>query len=463
MILRRGWRNRKRILYTRERIGLFGTFRVVSGEFVDKKRSAVFNSAPSSERGANDVVRSTNSHETTRRCEPHCATILPRSSHSPFDDKITMQNRFSRLMKKPRKPKQSPQTVNSAARYREPLSPFARRLIREWRRLALPPGGDKVVVAVSGGADSVALLLALDELVRAGKIQTEIVLAHLNHKLRQAAATDARWVESLAKQLGHRVVVSEADVNTRARKSNDNLEQAARRLRYEFLGKVARSNGANLVLTGHTMNDQAETVLLNLIRGSGSDGLRGIEPLRRLVSGGEIILARPLVSWASRADTESYCRRRSISYREDVMNLDESFARVRVRRQLLPLLEQFNPRFIQSVTRSAQILREDNVALDAAAARLLELSAHTRLREGEFKSLRGDLLRAAPAALRRRALRLWLGDQRGHLRRIEHAHIIAIEKLLLSNKSGRVVELPGGAQAFRQNSMLHYRPGSRPK
>jgi tRNA(Ile)-lysidine synthase len=361
-------------------------------------------------------------------------------------------------MKQPRQPKPSPATLNSAAKYREPLSSFARGLIREWRRLGLDTAGDKVVVAVSGGADSVALLLALDELIRARKIKIEIVVAHLNHKLRQAAADDVRWVQALARRLGHRAVVRGADIKTRARRSNDNLEQAARRVRYEFLGKVAKSNRANLVLTGHTMNDQAETVLLNLIRGSGSDGLRGMEPSRRLVAGSEIVLARPLLSWAARADTESYCRRQSINYREDVMNLDESFARVRVRRQLVPLLEQFNPRFIQSVTRSAEILREDNIALDAAAGRLLELS-----RDRESCSLRGGLLRAAPAALRRRALRLWLGQQRGDLRRLEHAHIIGIEKLLLGRKSGRVIELPGGAQAFRQNSMLHYRPGRKAK
>ena len=366
-------------------------------------------------------------------------------------------------MKKPGKPKPSLATVNSEAKYREPLSRFARRLIREWRRLALASFGEKVLVAVSGGADSVALLLALDELVRTEKIKTEIVVAHLNHKLRPAAAEDARCVESLARGLGHRVVVRAANIKTRARKSNDNLEQAARRARYEFLGQVAKSSNSKVVVTAHTMNDQAETVLLNLIRGSGSDGLRGIEPLRPLVVGGEIVLARPLLSWAARADTESYCRRRSITYRQDVMNLDERFARVRVRRQLLPLLEQFNPRFIQSVTRSAEILREDNIALDAAASRLLELSRNPAGQAGGLKALRGHRLRLAPTALRRRALRLWLGEQRGDLRQIEHAHIVAIERLLLSSKSGRVIELPGGATAFRQHGMLHYRPGRKPK
>jgi len=365
-------------------------------------------------------------------------------------------------MRKPRKLK-PPSKSDAVGKHREPLSRFARELIREWRRLGLDGAGEKVLVAVSGGADSVALLLALDELVRARKIKTEIVVAHLNHKLRKAAAEDARWVRALAKRLGHGVVVRAADIKSRARKSNDNLEQAARRVRYEFLARVAATSNSKLVVTAHTMNDQAETVLLNLIRGSGSDGLRGIEPLRPLRAGGEIILARPLLSWAARADTESYCRRRSITYLEDVMNLDESFARVRVRRQLLPLLEQFNPRFIQNVTRSAEILREDNIALDAAASRLLELSGNPAGQDGGRKALGGHLLRLAPAALRRRALRLWLREQRGDLRRIEHAHIVAIEKLLLSNKSGRVIELPGGATAFRGHGMLHYRPGRKPK
>jgi tRNA(Ile)-lysidine synthase len=366
-------------------------------------------------------------------------------------------------MKQLRKPKSSPDKLNSAAKRREPLSSFARGLVREWRSLGLETAGGRLVVAVSGGADSVALMLALDELIRARKIRTELVVAHLNHRLRQAAAEDARWVESLAKRLGHQVVVRGADIKTRARKSHDNLEQAARRARYEFFGKVAKSNKSNLVVTGHTLNDQAETVVLNLIRGSGSDGLRGIEPVRPLVAGGEIALVRPLVSWATRADTESYCRRRSIEYREDTMNFDESFARVRVRRQLLPLVEQFNPRFIQGVARTAEILREDNIALDKAAMRLLELSANSPHQKRVPTSLRGDLLRTAPTALRRRALRFWLGQQRGNLRRLEHAHIIAIEKLLLSNKSGRAIELPGGATAFRRDGMLHYRPGQKSK
>jgi tRNA(Ile)-lysidine synthase len=295
-------------------------------------------------------------------------------------------------------------------------------------------------------------LVALDELLRAGKINVEPVVAHLNHKLRGADSNaDARWVRSLARELGHTAVVKTADIKNRARKSKDNLEQAARRARYEFFAAMAKARKATLVMTAHTMNDQAETILLNLIRGSGSDGLSGIEPRRPLSLQSEIVLARPLLSWARRQDTEAYCRLKSIDYREDEMNFDDSFSRVRVRKELLPLLEKLNPRFVENVVRNSELFRQDAAALNLAASALLD-------RDIRARTLRTAPLRAAPAGLRRRALRLWLAQHRGDLRRIEHAHILAIENLMLSQKSGRIVELPGGGSAFRQNGMLHYRP-----
>src|SRR2546421_11307606 len=358
-------------------------------------------------------------------------------------------------MTKARKTKQTPAKSKSPL-LRTGLTTFARGLLQEWRKLALPYESCTIIVAVSGGADSVALLLAFDELIGAKKLKIKLVVAHLNHKLRGAAGgADARWVKSLAGELGHEAIIGNRKVKDLASKTSDNLEQAARRARYEFLANTARSNKANLVLTAHTMNDQAETVLLNLMRGSGGEGLSGIECVRPLTRGSEIILARPLLSWARRPDTEDYCRQQSIDYRSDEMNADESFARVRVRKQLLPLIESFNPKFIQGVARSADILREDNAALEAAAARLLELS-HQSGEKRPGNSLRIDLLRVAPVALRRRALRLWLAQHRGDLSRIEHAHIVAIENLLVSTKSGRAIELPGGATAYRKGGLLHY-------
>src|SRR5215471_14234920 len=154
-------------------------------------------------------------------------------------------------------------------------SGFARQLLREWRRLQLPIAIDTIVVAVSGGADSVALLLSLDELIKTGKLKIKIDVAHLNHKLRgKASDADARWVAALAKRLGYASDLGSSNVKRRKTRSGDNLEQVARRARYEFLAKCARSRRANYVLTAHTIDDQAETILMNLLRGSGAGGLR---------------------------------------------------------------------------------------------------------------------------------------------------------------------------------------------
>ena len=318
-----------------------------------------------------------------------------------------------------------------------------------------------VVVAVSGGADSVALLLSLDELIKAGKLSLEALVAHLNHRLRgKASDADARWVALLAKRLGHRAAIGSVDVKRRAAKTGDNLEQAARRARYEFLQQQAGARRARLVLTAHTMDDQAETVLLNLLRGSGGSGLGGVEPVRPMATESEILLARPLLSWARREDTENYCRQQGVEFRIDEMNINEKFARVRVRHQLLPLMQTFNPQVVAGLARTAELLREDSSALDRGAARLLELSSEPLSGSVDGKeagtSIRLDLLSAAPAALRRRALRLWIEQCRGDLKRLERVHIVSLERLLLGDRGGRVIELPGGARVSRKRGLLQY-------
>lgn len=345
-------------------------------------------------------------------------------------------------------------------RGRKRLSAFALALLKEWKRLKLPLAGESVVVvAVSGGADSVALLLALSELVASGRFSLKVAVAHLDHGLRgEAALEDARWVGSLADKLGFEALMGRAAVEERARLTGDNLEQAARHARYEFLAEMAEKCGARLVVTGHTMDDQAETVLLRLLRGSGAAGLGGMEPMRALNNSSgvpsckessEVLLARPLLSWARRMATEKYCRERGVEFRLDIMNEDERFTRVRVRYQLLPLMETFNPRVVQSLARAAELLREDAAVLKLAAAELLKRASEEGKSAGSpgasvQTSLSVAVLKEAPAALRRRALRLWLAAERGDLRRLELVHLVGIEKLLTGERGARRAELPGG-------------------
>src|SRR6185437_6133593 len=140
--------------------------------------------------------------------------------------------------------------------------------------------------------------------------------------------------------------------------------------------------------------------------------------------------------------------------RHDEMNEDETFTRVRIRKQLLPLMQTFNPRIAEALARTGSVLRDDNEALNRAAARLLELSMDSGTK---LNQVRTDLLAAAPPALRRRALRLWLEKCRGDLRRLEFAHIIAVEDSVIANRGARTIELPGGARVSRKSGLLSFK------
>lgn len=342
------------------------------------------------------------------------------------------------------------------------ISRFARLLLAEWRKLHLPTSDEPIIVAVSGGADSTALFLAIDELKREGKIAGQVFVAHLDHGLRPNSKRDARWVSNLAKSLGYSAVISRANVREIAEANKDNLEQVARRVRYEFLARTAKRKKARFVLTGHTMDDQAETVLLRLMRGSASIGLGGIPGVRSLSTSGDIRLVRPLL-WARRADTEDYCRERRQEFLQDEMNRDESYARVRVRKHLLPLMESFNARVVEAISRSAALLSEDTAELQQSAAELLQ-KASNQNNSGRDKtkhhSLDVQVLSAAPSPLRRRALRHWLMNARGNARRLEMVHLVAVEKLLEGTAGGRVVELPGGAKVKRLRGRLEVEPSA---
>lgn len=341
------------------------------------------------------------------------------------------------------------------------VNQFPRWLLVEWRKLKLPLTDELVVVGVSGGADSTALLLALHELRSASKLSARICVAHLDHKLRPTSAQDARWVSALAAKLGYESVIGRAKVAEIARANNDNLEQAARQARYAFLERTARRKSAKYVLTAHTMDDQAETVLMRLMRGSAGAGLGGMEAMRPLTPNSSIKLVRPLL-WARRSDTENYCRLRRAEYLVDEMNSDPALSRVRVRQQLLPLMQSFNNRVVEALSRTAAQLREDRAVLLSDADELLQRAslndgdAGDEDVETETPALNVKLLANEPPALRRRALRQWLAQARGSARRLEMVHLLAVEKLLEGTAGGRTVELPGGGRVKRRKNRLKF-------
>ena len=334
---------------------------------------------------------------------------------------------------------------------------FSRSLLVEWRKLRLPVSDETIVVGVSGGADSTALLLALHELKSASKLFVNICVAHLDHKLRKTSAQDARWVAELSEKLGYECVVGRSKVTELARENNDNLEQAARQARYAFLERTAKRKSAKYVLTAHTMDDQAETVLLRLMRGSAGAGLGGMEAMRPLGTGA-IKLVRPLL-WARRADTENFCRLRKTAFLTDEMNNDTGLARVRVRQQLLPLMQSFNNRIVEAISRTATQLREDGGVLASGSKTLLGLASIPGKSGGDetkAPALDVKVLANEPPALRRRALRQWIAGARGSTRRLEMVHLLAVEKLLEGTAGGRTVELPSGGRVRRIRNRLEF-------
>lgn len=346
--------------------------------------------------------------------------------------------------------------LKRGARGSPKISQFASSLLAEWRNIKLPTAPEPVVVAVSGGADSTALLLAIDELKKAGKIVAEIWTAHLDHGLRESSARDAKWVSQLTKQLGYSPIIGRRKVREIAELKGDNLEQVARSTRYDFLEKAAHRKHARFVLTAHTMDDQAETIMMHLMRGSASIGLAGIHSKRALSKDGTIQLVRPLL-WARRSDTEDYCRQRKQDFLVDEMNVDERYSRVKVRKHLLPLMQTFNNRIVEALSRTATLLREDSDVLQQNAAKLLEnATVKPSNPKTKIPVLNVKVLIGAPAALRRRALRQWITEARGNARRLEMTHLLAVERLLKGEAGGRVAELPNGAKVRRRRGQLEF-------
>jgi tRNA(Ile)-lysidine synthase len=317
---------------------------------------------------------------------------------------------------------------------------FVRKLITEWRRLELPVSGETVVIAVSGGADSVSLLLGVHDLVIRKKLALRVVAAHFNHKLRGAESDrDEEYVRSLCTKLDIELAVGHGSLL-----KEGNLEQNARDARYKFLSETAANLGAFVVLTAHTVNDQAETFLLNLVRGSGPDGLSGMKAVRKMreeeIGKSASLLVRPLLTWAKRKETEGICRDLGVEYCYDTMNEDTAFKRVRIRKILLPLLEDMNPNIVETLANTASLMQNLPAAVMVEQADELDLATVRDLGESELYS----------------TLREWLRQKRGTTRALQLKHIKAIERLVLSEKSGRVAEMPGGARVVKSGGRLRY-------
>jgi len=311
---------------------------------------------------------------------------------------------------------------------------------RAIRRHALCPPGTRLLVGVSGGSDSVALALLLVELARHDGFDV-VSLAHLNHRLRPGAGRDEAFCRALAGRLGLPVAVEAIDVAGYAASQRLSLEDAARRLRYEFLHRAAEAAGADRIAVGHTRDDQAETFLLKLVRGAGLTGLGGVYPRRGVV-------VRPLLD-VGRAELRAYLEARGETWVEDESNEDVANPRNRIRHRVLPELDRAcGARAVPAIARAASLVREDDQWLDELSRRRFEVLVR---RGAEGLEIDAVALGAEPAPLRRRivlkALRAAVPD-----REVGLAHVEAVLELLAGLSGG--VDVPGGRVELRAGKLV---------
>ena len=319
---------------------------------------------------------------------------------------------------------------------------------------------DRVAAAVSGGADSVALAWLLAELAARDRGPILAGLIHLNHQLRGADSdADEVFVRDLARRIDVPVVASGVDVGARARDARASIEVAAREARYEFFGEAAKSLGATLVATGHTMDDQAETVMLRLLRGAGTRGLSGIRPRRDRV-------IRPLIH-CRRADLRTFLESRGETWREDVTNEDVSIARNRIRHELMPVLSNIAPGGVRALARLATFAQDDELALMEAATEFrpsLVLSDRTvgprqsvELLDSEWApesvELDASMLSLMPAALARRLIRACAAEVVPGVNLVSK-HLEAVRTLAASDKLVGHLDLPGVVVAKRDGRLV---------
>jgi tRNA(Ile)-lysidine synthase len=328
---------------------------------------------------------------------------------------------------------------HSASNRQSGAKEFEEQVRATVRKYGMLAPGEHVLVAVSGGADSVALLYCLHALASFWPVS--LTAAHLNHRIRGLESDlDEQFVRDLCRRLQIPLVCTAVDVPARAAARRQNLEEAAREARYGFLHTTADSVGAARIAVGHTLNDQAESVLLRLLRGSGSSGLAGIYP----VLDGRIV--RPLIE-ASRRTILRYLDALGASFREDSSNLNLQHRRNRIRHELIPLLEHsYNPRLLKTLAREADLAREVSGYLDEQSWELYQ-SLSCCLAGG--MSLACRELTGLHPAMQKFVLRHAIREVRGSLRKISSAHIEAALGLA-AKRSGRSIRLPGGATVLRQ-------------
>jgi len=309
------------------------------------------------------------------------------------------------------------------------------------RQHSLVSACETLIVGVSGGPDSVCLVHLLAMLK--DRLDIGLHVAHLDHMLRGTESeADAQYVSELAHGLGLAITVERRDVKSYQEEHRLSLEEGARQVRYQFLADLAGRVGASKIAVGHTSDDQAETILMRLVRGAGNLGLQGMQPLTEWDSlGGNtgLKIVRPLLG-VSRKDVDAYCQKHALAPRQDSSNLSPSHLRNRVRSELIPLLRSYNPKMDEALLRTADTLAAELAFFQQQVSQVWDSVVS---QEGEALVLQAKELKSLHPALQRHLLREVLRRLLGNLDDVEWKHIESMRHALTLPRGKRVVLLRG--------------------
>lgn len=307
---------------------------------------------------------------------------------------------------------------------------------------ALVAPGDAVVIACSGGPDSLALLDILYQLK--DELGVRLVVAHVNHMFRPEAAQEAVFVDKMARTLNLPSYTIAIDVPEYIEKTGLSKQEAARMVRYQYLNEIAEKYAGAKIATGHHRDDQAETVLLHLLRGAGASGLQGME-----AASGNII--RPLLP-VTRNEIEAYCKERQLRPCYDSSNSNTDYLRNRVRLKLIPYLaEQYNPAIVDSLCRMAELIGDEHAVISSIAVKAVQDVVKW---VNDSASINCSLFSQHPVAVRREIIRQVLEKKQKHLKGITFFHVEKLIDMALQGTTGSILHLPGGLAAKKGYAVL---------
>lgn len=307
--------------------------------------------------------------------------------------------------------------------------------------------GDKIVIGVSGGPDSICLLHILNSIK--SELGISIYVAHINHMIREVADDETKYVEEFCERIGVECYIKKADVVSIAKESGKGTEETGRNIRYQFFDEVAEKVGANKIATAHNKNDRAETVIFNILRGSGLSGLKGIEAKR------DEKYIRPLIE-IGRDEIEKYCNDNNLDPKYDESNLETVYTRNKIRNIVLPYIKkEFNPNIINTINRLSEVAEEENnylnkITEDAFNNVLIEKNKNIALDLKKFNNLE--------LVIKRRVILYTINEILGTTQGIEKINIEEIINLCTKNIGNKFLIPTKAIKILVKNKIIFFIP-----